>query len=112
MPSAGLNFQRILAFNPRQRCGHSNLLFARTYYFYSAGSGNGLEGVGRGGYAHTQKKLTLSKASSLLYSRNICEGRQLGSKTTPGSCESVMRRTDPVDPVEEEFQLILFKLSH
>ena len=34
-----------------QRCGYSNSPFANIYYFYTAGSKNGLERLGRGGYA-------------------------------------------------------------
>ena len=33
-------------FNPHQRCGYSDSPFARKYFFYTAGSRNGLEGVG------------------------------------------------------------------
>ena len=33
-------------FNPHQRCGYSDSPFARIYFFYTAGSRHGLEGVG------------------------------------------------------------------
>ena len=36
-------------FNPHQRCGYSDSPFARIHYFYTAGSRDGLEGVGGGG---------------------------------------------------------------
>ena len=32
-------------FNPHQRCGYSDMPFARIHYFYTAGFRNGLEGV-------------------------------------------------------------------
>ena len=41
--------------NPHQRCGYSDSPFARIYYFYTAGSRNGLEGVDGGGYANTKR---------------------------------------------------------
>ena len=43
-------------FNPHQRCGYSESPFARIYFFYTAGSRNGLERVdGKG--PHLKKKL-------------------------------------------------------
>ena len=49
-----------------QRCGYSDSPFARIHYFYTAGSRNGLEGVGNSGYTHTIIKKESSKRGSQL----------------------------------------------
>ena len=51
--------------NPHQRCGYSDLPFARIYFFYTAGSRNRLEGM-EPVCTLTKKQKTISKRHVLL----------------------------------------------
>ena len=92
--------------DPHQRCGYSDLPFARIYYFYTAGSRNGLEGVDSGGRGQKKK----------LYPRNIhffviekyVEDVKREEKDVPDLLESIMR---PTDHVKEELQRNLCKMT-
>ena len=70
-------------FNPHQRCGYSDSPFARIYFFYTAGSGNGFEGM-VSVCPHTTKYVDPIKKTLLCY-RKIFWGRQTGGKTRHGS---------------------------
>ena len=87
--------------NPHQRCGYSDSPFARIDYFYTARSGNGLEGSD----PLCPPKLILRKSHVLLIEKYIEDATQ-DEKHVPGLLESIMR---PTDPVKEELWAFFFQ---
>ena len=87
-------------FNPHQRCGYSDLPFARIYFFYTAGSGNGLEEVD----AVCPGKLTPRKRYFFLIEKYIEDARQ-DEKHVPDLLKSIIQ---PTDPVKDELRQKLF----
>ena len=77
--------------NPHQRCGYSDSPFVRIYFFYTAGSGNGLEGM----EVVCPPKLTLRKRHFFLIEKYIEDARQ-DEKHVPDVLEAIMSPTDPV----------------
>ena len=88
--------------NPHQRCGRSDSLFAR---FYTAGSRNGLEGVGTRGTV-TQKEVVPKKNTVFVIERHVEDVKQ-DEKHVPDLLESIMR---PTDPTKEELRPIRCKM--
>ena len=72
-----------LVINPHQRCGYSDLPFARTHYFHTAGSGNRLEGS----EAVCPQRLTLRK-NHVFVVEKTCWGHRTEWKRRPGSAGS------------------------
>ena len=74
--------------NPHQRCGYSDLQFARIHYFYTAGPRNGVEGVGSDGTGHK----TSRKRHFFVIEKYIEDVKQ-DEKHVPDLLELIMRRT-------------------
>ena len=89
--------------NPHQRCGYSDSPFARIHYFYTAGSGNGLEGM----EVVCPPQLTLRKRHFFVIEKYVEDVKQ-EEKHVPDLLESIMR---PTCLVKEELRPILFKMD-
>ena len=63
------------------------------HYFYTAGSRNGLEGVGERGYTH-KKEVDPKKKKRFVMEQHIEDVTD--QKTVPDLLESMLRSTDPV----------------
>ena len=103
-PAAAANLALII--NPHQRRQCSDSPFARIHYFHTAGSRNGLEGVGRQ-VTVTQRKLYLRKKHVFVTEKSI-EGARQDEKHVPHLLEAIMR---PTDPVKEGSRPILMKMT-
>ena len=90
-------------FNPHQRCGYSDSPFARIYFFHTAGSRNGLEGM----VVVCPPKLTLRKRHFFLIEKYIEDARQ-DEKHVPDLLESI---TQPPGLVKEELRPISSKMD-
>ena len=88
--------------NPHQRCGYSDSPFARIYFFYTAGSGNGLEEVDTVG----PEKLAPRKTHVFVIEKYIEDARQ-DEKHVPNLLEPI---NQPPGLVKEELRPILFKM--
>ena len=89
--------------NLHQRCGYSDLPFARIHDFYTTGSRNGFEGV----EVVCPPQLTLRKRHFFVIEKYIEDARQ-DEKHVPDLLESIMR---PTDPVKKKLRPNLFKIS-
>ena len=98
---------KICLFHPHQRCGYSDLPFARIYFFYTAGSRNRFEGM-EAVCPLTKKQKTISKRHVFLIEKYFEDVRQ-DEKHVPDLLESIMR---PTDPVKEELLQKLFKIDN
>ena len=92
--------------NPHQRCGYSDLPFARIYFFYTAGSRNGFEEM-ETVCRHTKKQQTISNRHFFLMEKCFEDARQ-DEKHVPGLLESIIQ---PPGLVKEELRPILFKTT-
>ena len=93
-------------FNPHQRCGYSDSPFVRIYFFYTAGSRNGFQGMDPV-CTHTKKQKTISKRYVFLMEKCFEDLRQ-DEKHVQDLLESIMR---PTDPVKEELRQKLFQMT-
>ena len=89
--------------NPHQRCGYSDSPFVRIHYFYTAGSGNGLEGM----VVVCPPKLILRKRHVFLIEKYIEDARQ-DEKHVPNLLEPIIQ---PPGLVKEELWRILLKMN-
>ena len=89
--------------NPHQRCGYSDSPFARIYFFYTAGSGNGLEEVDM----VCPGKLTPRKGYFFVIENYIEDIRQ-DEKHAPDLLEAIMR---PKLFIKEELRPNVFKMT-
>ena len=91
---SGFGCSSMLLYNfihPHQRYWYSDSPFARIHYFYTAGSGSELEGLGRGVRAH-KKKLSLRKRHLFVTSiEKYVEDVKQGQKIDPDLVESIMK---------------------
>ena len=100
-PGASAETACLPVIHPHQRCGYSDSPFARIHYFYTAGSGNGLEGA----EMVCPPKLTLRKRHFFVIEKCIEDVKQ-EEKDVPDLLEPIM---EPPGLVKEELRLILFK---
>ena len=89
--------------NPHQRCGYSDSPFARMHFFYTARSGNGLEGPD----SVCPPKLTLRKRHFFVIEKYVGDAKQ-DAKHLPDLLESIMRRNCLV---KEKLRPILIKMD-
>ena len=89
--------------NLHQRCGYSDSPFLRIHYFYTAGSGNGLEEVD----TVCPGKLTPRKRHFFVTEKYIEDARQ-DEKHVPDLLEAIIQ---PPGPVKEELRQKLFKMT-
>ena len=89
--------------NPHQRCGNSDSPFARIHYFYTAGSGNGVEG----GDLVCPTQLTLRKRNLFVMEKYV-EDVKNDEKHVPDLLVSIMR---PTCLVKEELRPSLSKVD-
>ena len=91
--------------HPHQRCGYSDSPFARIYFFYTAGSRNGFEGMEP--VCFRARKHVNPITYFFLIEKYIEDVRQ-DRKHVPDLLESIMK---PKDLVKEELRQKLFKMS-
>ena len=85
--------------NPHKRCGYSDSPFARIYFFYTAGSRNGFEGMDSV-CRRTKKQKTISKRHAFLMEKYFEDARQ-DEKHVPDLLEAIIQ---PTDLVKEELR--------
>ena len=93
----------MLLFHPHQRCVYSDSLFARIYFFYTAGSRNRFEGM-EPVATHTKTQKTKSKRHIFLIENCL---------RTPDSMKNTCRicRNRSWGPLTEELLQKLFKIG-
>ena len=87
-------FQLQSLVNPHQRCGYSDSPFARIYFFHTAGSRNGFEGM-EAVCRLMKKQKTISKRHFFLMEKYIEDLRQ-DEKHVPDLLESIIQLPGPV----------------